>query len=61
MESEGAARLFGRSINKHNLRYTELYADGDSKSHAEVENTYEDIVVEKKECIGHVQKRMEQL
>jgi len=54
MESVGADCLFGRSIDKHNLRYTELFADGDSKRHAEVENTSEDIVVEKKKCICHV-------
>ena len=58
MESEGAGRLFGRSLEKHSLRYTELYADGDSKSHSEIEHAYEDVVVEKKECVGHVQKRV---
>jgi hypothetical protein len=60
MESEGAERIFGRSIGTHKLRYSELYGDGDSKSHAQVENIYEasGVVVDKKECIGHVQKRM---
>ncbi|XP_032242888.2 uncharacterized protein LOC116621099 [Nematostella vectensis] len=60
MESVGASRLFSRSIDKHKLRYSELNADGDFKSHTEVEHMYEDddVVVEKKECVGHVQKRM---
>ena len=33
MESEGAQRICERSIKNNLLRYTELYEDGDSKSH----------------------------
>ena len=32
MEPEGALQIFSRSINKHQLLYTEYYGDGDSKS-----------------------------
>lgn len=58
MEPEGAKRMFGRSIQKHRLRYSDYYGDGDSKSHIAVENIYDGIKVMKKECIGHVQKRV---
>ena len=44
----------------HNLRYTEFYGDRDSKSYSRVKGVYQNagIEVEKKECIGHVQKRV---
>ena len=60
MEPEGALRMFNRSETLHNLRYTELYGDGDSKSHSQVKNVYneQDIEVVKQECIGHVKKRV---
>ena len=60
MEPEGADHMFRRSVQLHNLRYTEFYGDGDSKSFNRVKEVYHDdgIVVEKKECIGHVQKRV---
>ena len=60
MEPEGAERIFQRSVELHNLRYTEFYGDGDSKSFSRIKNIYQDagILVEKKECIGHVQKRV---
>ena len=40
--------------------YTEYFGDGDSKGLAEVQNVYPDkgVIVEKKECVGHVQKRV---
>ena len=58
MEVSGVQRIFSRSIETNKLRYTEYYGDGDSKSFKEVENVYPGIVVVKKECIGHVQKRV---
>ena len=60
MEPEGAERIFQRSVELHNLRYTEFYGDGDSKSYNRVKGVYGDdgIEVEKKECIGRVQKRV---
>ena len=59
MESEGAERIY-RSFAEHKLRYTELYGDGDSKGHKQVKDVYSQnqIQVEKKECIEHVQKRV---
>ena len=60
MEPKGADRIFRRSVEKHNLRYTEFYGDGDSKSFTRAKGVYEDdgIEMENKECIGHVQKRV---
>ena len=57
MESEGALKMFRRSIEKHKLRYTTLIGDGDSKTHKAIcdEKIYE---VNKLECVGHIQKRM---
>ena len=60
MEPEGTQRMFQRSIGKNKLRYTELFGDGDSKSFNQVKDTYREDGIEvcKKECIGHVQKRV---
>ena len=58
MEVAGATTIFGRSMEKHNLRYTHFYGDGDSKSYEKVKNLYTDLVVEKFECVGHIQKRV---
>jgi len=61
MESVGALALFQRSIEKHNLRYVGYIGDGDSSSFTEVKNAEPygpSILIEKKECIGHVQKRL---
>ena len=60
MEPEGVDRIFRRSVKRHNLRYTEYYGDGDSKSYLKVKDVYQDacVPVEKRECIGHVQNRV---
>ena len=58
MEKAGAERVFGRSMAKNKMRYTQYYGDGDSKSFNAVEHIYKDRKVEKLECIGHVQKRV---
>ena len=60
MEPEGAERIFRRSVELHNLRYTEFYRDGDNKSYNRVKGVcgVDVIEVEKMECIGHVQKRV---
>ena len=58
MEIAGVQAIFSRSITKHNLRYTDFYGDGDNKSHKSVEDIYPDTKVIKRECIGHVQKRV---
>ena len=36
MEPEGTDRIFRRSVELHNLRYTEFYGDGDSNSYSRV-------------------------
>ena len=58
METEGVKRIFQRSGQKHKLRYTEYYGDGDSKGFSGVENTYieKGLKVAKKKCVGHVQE-----
>ena len=54
MEKEGMKQIFSRSISDRKLSYTEYYGDGDSKGFA----TYHPIPVIKRECIGHIQKRV---
>ncbi|GFW63856.1 uncharacterized protein TNCV_3744601 [Trichonephila clavipes] len=61
MESEGALRIFSRSLPNYNVRYVQYLGDRDSKGFLRVQesNIYGDeFPVEKLECIGHVQKRM---
>ena len=58
---EGAVVLWGRSIEKHNFRYTYMVSDIDSKAYAKIfeMNVYgEDVQIKKLDCVGHVQKRM---
>ena len=59
MECKGAKRVFKRSVNEYNLRYTQFLGDGDSKSFLSVQGTYGDNVeIKKLECVGHYQKRV---
>ena len=58
MEKEGVQQIYSRSISDRKLRYTEYYGDGDSKGFASVKDTYHPIPVIKRECIGHIQKRV---
>ena len=59
MEAQGAVDIFGRSVEKHNLRYTTFIGDGDSKAYFLVKDMYgEDHEVKKIDCVGHVHKRM---
>ena len=47
------------SIENRKLRYTHYIGDGDSKAYEVVKNDpYPGIVVEKLECVGHIQKRL---
>ncbi|GFX71902.1 transposable element Tc1 transposase [Trichonephila clavipes] len=63
MEVEGAFRIFNRSEVLHNLRYTQYLGDGDSKAYKAVleSKPYKDVNIEKLECVGHVEKRMDLL
>ncbi|KAM7293101.1 uncharacterized protein ISCGN_026231 [Ixodes scapularis] len=60
MEVEAALILFKRSISKHDLRYTTLVSDGDSRTFSALsqENVYGIVPIIKEECLNHVQKRM---
>ncbi|GFY14896.1 uncharacterized protein TNCV_234461 [Trichonephila clavipes] len=60
MEVEGALRIFNRTEVLHNLRYTQYLGDGDSKACIAVleSKPYKDVIIEKLECVGHVEKRM---
>ena len=53
--------LFTRSVEKHGVKYMNYIGDGDSKTHTGIVNSKlygDDCEIVKKECIGHVQKRM---
>ena len=57
----GALKMFKRSEGKYDLRYTTFIGDGDSSSYSTVvaAKPYgDDVVINKGECIGHVQKRV---
>ena len=61
MESKGAIELFNSSVQKYNLCYKWYIGDGDSSSFSEVVNARpygNTVTIEKRECIGHVQKRI---
>lgn len=60
MEPKAAERMFKRSKETYKLRYSELYGDGDSKTHQQVKDVYkaDNAQVVKQECIGYVQKRV---
>ena len=49
MEPVGAKRIWERSEEKNNLRYTEFYGDGESFT--TVRETYTGIHVKKLECV----------
>ena len=61
MEVDGLREIFHRSVEKYGARYTTFIGDGDSSSYATIaeEKPYgPDVFIEKKECVGHVQKRL---
>ncbi|XP_075550913.1 uncharacterized protein LOC142584651 [Dermacentor variabilis] len=59
MESAGAVKIFGRSVEKHQLMYTSYIGDGDSKAYISVRDSHPyEKAIEKHECVAHVQKRM---
>ena len=61
MEVEAAERLWKRSVEKCNVRYTTMLSDGDSKAFDALTalNIYGDKKpIEKEECTNHVSKRM---
>ena len=58
METAGATKIFGRSVEKHGLYYTSFYGDGDSKAYPAVKEVYKNghKTITKYECISHYQK-----
>ena len=61
MEAAGALNIFKRSVENYNLQYVNYLGDGDSSSFATVQEAQPygpDIVINKLECIGHIQKRI---
>lgn len=59
MEVTGVQNLFSRSVEKHNI-YIHYLGDGDSAAFKSIvdSNPYNDVPVNKLECVGHIQKRM---
>lgn len=61
MEVDGIIEMFKRSESLYGVRYKNYIGDGDSKvfkSVCEAQPYGADFQVQKKECVGHVQKRM---
>ncbi|GFX31754.1 uncharacterized protein TNCV_170871 [Trichonephila clavipes] len=61
MEVDGMLRIFNRSEKLRNLKYSNYIGDGDTKTfNALSENKPygDDHLIQKIECVGHVQKRM---
>ena len=52
--------IFKRSLNKSNFRHVSYIGDGDTSSFNEVNNSKlnGEFEIIKKECVGHVQKRL---
>lgn len=52
--------VFHRSESLHKIKYTQYIGDGDSKTFKGILDAqpYENLVVRKKKCIDHIQKRL---
>lgn len=61
MEVDSTITMFKRSLINWGVRFRNYIGDGDSKTYSGVVNSKpygDDFTINKKECIGHVQKRM---
>ena len=60
LEAAGLVDCFMSSIEHRKLRYTHYIGDGDSKAYNDVvkNDAHSGIVVEKLECVGHIQKHL---
>ena len=61
MEVQVAVNIWSRSVRKNGMRYVKLLSDGDAKTWtrlSEVAPYGKSILIEKEECIIHVQKRL---
>ena len=59
METETAKRIWLRSAEKYNLRYTKMLSDGDSTAFKALQDLqpYGDIVLSKPECVDQLTKQ----
>ena len=60
MEVECAKRLWSRSVAVHNIRYTGMLGDGDSKAFLALQDLapYPGVEIVREECVNHAHKRM---
>ena len=68
MEAAGAQEIWKRSVATRKLRYDEVIADEDGKVIADEDGktiaklneakVYGEVVIEKHECVGHIQKQV---
>ena len=61
MEVGGTMAMYERSVQKNGLRYVLFIGDGDSSTFQTVSDAKpygNDVTITKKECVGHVQKRL---
>ncbi|XP_047135810.1 uncharacterized protein LOC124812840 [Hydra vulgaris] len=60
MEAAALVDCFVASEHSRKLRYTKYIGDRDSKSYSDIvaKDPYKGIIVEKMECVGHIQKRV---
>lgn len=60
MEVDSVIEMFQRSLEKFGVMYKNYIGDGDSKTYSGILKAapYDNQEVVKKECIGHIQKRM---
>ena len=58
-EQSGVVRIFGRSLVKYNLRYSDYNGDEDTKSFSAVKNTYDGITVVKKSALATCKSALE--
>ena len=61
MEGQAAVNIWSRSARKNNMRYVTFLSDGDAKTWTRLNQVApygKSILIEKEECINHMQKRM---
>lgn len=61
MEQEAAKAVWERSLPRHNIRFTKMLCDGDSKALNDLNNIhkpYGETPIEKLDCVNHINKRM---
>jgi len=59
MEVDSAIEMFSCFEDFHNVKYVNYIVDGDSKTFERIIDAYKNVTICKKECINHVQKRVD--